>query len=168
MKVKNVIFLLTILIFLGLIGYIVLKNNQLENYHSNITRNIQNDLVQLESAIDYEIKNKWKNENTVLEKVEDIKEDIDLLMDYGKRTGELTNQQEQNLSTLRRIFSDLPDYSGFPNTVLTETEKKEFEKLITNLRAAGVGMNITYEISWNYLSKAINTLASNYYANGEL
>ncbi|SFE96358.1 hypothetical protein SAMN05216378_4516 [Paenibacillus catalpae] len=166
MKFKNVIFLLTILICLGLIGYIILKNNQLQNNHSNMTRNIQNDLVQLESAIDYEIKNKWKNENTVLEKVEDIKEDIDLLMDYGKRTGELTNQQEQNLSTLRRIFSDLPDYSGFPNTVLTETEKKEYEKLITNLRAAGVGMNITYEISWNYLSKAINTLASNYYANG--
>jgi hypothetical protein len=64
MKYKNSIIIISVLVNIVLFTYVYLKENQINNAYFNLSFGLQRDLVQLESAIDYQIKNNWKDENT--------------------------------------------------------------------------------------------------------
>lgn len=156
MKYKNIIIIISVLINIILLTYGGLKLNQLKNAFSNMS--LQVDLVQLESAIDYQVKNNWKEENTVLEKIEDIREGINYLMTTGENTGIISKGQENDLWKLYRYFSKYPDYTGFPNTKLNNNQKNELKELGDDLRSSGWGMNLGYSGDWKSFSNSINQL----------
>ena len=158
MKLKASVIIFSILLNIVLITYIYLKVNHLTNAYSNLSFGLQGDLVQLESAIDYQIKNNWKEENTVIEKIEDISESINYLMVTGKDSGLITKSQENDLWKLYRYFSNYPTYTGFPNTKLDNNKINELKELREDLRSAGWGMNLGYSSDWKSFSMKINAL----------
>jgi hypothetical protein len=158
MKFKNSIIIFSIILNIVLITYVLLKINHLNNAYSNLSFALQGDLVQLESAINYQIKNNWKDENTVIEKIEDINESINNLMVTGKDSGIITKTQENDLWKLFSFFSNYPTYTGFPNTKLDKNKINKLVELKEDLRPAGWGMNLGYNSDWESFSKKINTL----------
>jgi len=158
MKNRSSIFIFMLLIIILLISYMIMKENHLKGVYSNQSFRLQSDLVQLEGSIDYQIKNGWNNVDSVIEKIEDIREVINHLMVLGKDLGLITSQQEDDLWKLYKYFSNYPTYSGYPNT---ELDNKEIDKLIQlqeNLRSAGWGMNIGYSSDWTSFSEKIDEL----------
>jgi len=158
MKHLKKIIILSILINLIIVTYIVLKTNHLKSSYSNLSFELQNDLVQLESSIDYQIKNNWKEENTVIEKIEDVRESINYLMVTGKDLRIMSKSQESDLWKLYNFLSKFPTYSGYPNTKLDLNKINELILLGDNLQSAGWGMNIGYSSDWKSFSIKINTL----------
>ncbi len=157
MKSRKIL-IVSIVINIILLTIIMLKINQFEDTLSRLTLYLQSDLIQLESAIDYQNKNNWKEDNVVLEKIEDVKESINYVMVTGKDSDTITKQQEQDLWTLYNFLKKYPDYNGFPNTQLSETDRSKLVELGLKLRTAGWGMNMSYNGGWESFSKALRTL----------
>jgi hypothetical protein len=149
---------MSVLVNIVLFTYVYLKGNQINNAYFNLSFGLQGDLVQLESTLDYQIKNNWKDENTVLEKIEDIREGINYLMITGKDSGIISKNQEDDLWKLYRYFSKYPTYTGFPNTELKINQIEELTELRDDLRSAGWGMNLGYHGDWTSFSKKLNAL----------
>ena len=118
MKTKNIIIVVSIVINCVLIMYVFWKESHLREIYSGLSSGLQGDLVQLEITITYQMNNKWNDENTVLEKIEDVTEGIHQLMVTGKNTGMITKSQENDLWTLYKYFANFPTFTGFPNTKL--------------------------------------------------
>ncbi|MFC5405768.1 hypothetical protein [Cohnella soli] len=158
MKRFKIIFLLSIMINVIMVTYFVLKTNHLKSSYSNLCFELQNELVQLGSSIDYQIKNNWKEENTVIEKIEDVRESINYLMITGNDMGIMSKSQENDLWKLHNFISKFPIYSGFPNTKLDQNSINELIHLGEKLKSVGWGMNIGYSSDWNSFSTKVNTL----------
>lgn len=158
MKHLKKIIIFSILINLIMVSYIFLKTNHLKSSYSNLSFELQNDLVQLESSIDYQIKNNWQEESTVIEKIEDVIESINYLMVTGNDLGIMSKSQENDLWELNNLLSKFPTYSGFPNSKLDQSNINELILLGENLKSAGWGMNIGYSSDWKSFSKKINAL----------
>ncbi|GAB1156245.1 hypothetical protein YWY31_22700 [Paenibacillus illinoisensis] len=142
MKTKNIIIGVSIVINCALITYVFWKESHLREIYSGLSFGLQGDLVQLESTITYQMNNKWNDENTVLEKIEDVTEGIHQLMITGKNTGMITNSQENDLWTLYKYFAKFPTFTGFPNTKLDKDGINELTQLGDDLRSAGWGTNV--------------------------
>ena len=137
---------------------LITKNNRIDDAISSHTFQVQTDLVELESAIRYQMDQNWQDDNVVLEKMEDIKEELNSFMKIGQTLGRLTKEQERELSILYNYVSKYPDYTGVPNTVLSSTDRKKLEVLASNLPKAGWGMNISYSGDWDSFSEKLNKL----------
>lgn len=158
MKIKSVVIVISIILNIMLISYVYLKQNHLTGAYSNLSFELQHDLIQLESAINYQMDNNWNDENSVIEKIEDVRENISFLMSTGKDLGVISKSQEKDLWNLYKYFIDYPMYSGYPNTMLTNEEVNELIALQKHLRSAGWGMNIGYSSDWESFSKKIDSL----------
>jgi hypothetical protein len=158
MKKYKRIIIISIIINISLVSYLLLNRNHLNNVYSNLSLRLQGDLVQLEGAIDYQIKNDWKEVDTVIEKLEDIREGINFLMVTGKDLGLITKSQENDLWRLYRYFSNFPTYSGYPNTKIDNSDKEKLIMLHEDLRSAGWGMNLGYSSDWGSFRNKINEL----------
>lgn len=137
---------------------LITKNNRIDDAISSHTFQVQTDLVELESAIRYQMDQNWQDDNVVLEKMEDIKEELNSFMKLGQTLGRLTKEQERELSILYNYVSKYPDYTGVPNTVLSSADRKKLEVLASNLPKAGWGMNISYSGDWDSFSEKLNKL----------
>ncbi|MGF9698502.1 hypothetical protein [Paenibacillus sp. MABNR03] len=160
MKTKNIIIVISVLFNIILITYVLLKESHLKDVYSNLSFGLQNDLVQLESAMDYQNNNKWNDENVVLEKIEDVREGINQLMVTGINVGMITKSQENDLWTLYRHFANFPTYTGFPNTKLENNDINELIRLRDDLRSAGWGMDLGYSSDWASFSMKIEDLTN--------
>lgn len=158
MRIKKLLIVLSVFLNIGLITFLVLKEDHLTNAYSNLSFGLQGDLVQLEGAIDYQIQNNWSEGDTVIEKIEDIRESIQDLMVTGKDFGVISRKQEEDLWDLHRFFSKFPTYSGYPNTNLDHKSIEDLVQLKDDLRAAGWGMNLGYSSDWVSFSEKINDL----------
>lgn len=160
MKTKNIIIVVSIVFNIILITYVFWRENHLREIHSGLSFGLQGDLVQLESTIDYQMNNKWNDENMVLEKIEDITEGINQLMVTGKDAGMITKSQENDLWTLYRYFANFPTFTGFPNTKLDNDGINELIELGDDLRSAGWGTNLGYSSDWESFSMKIKDLTN--------
>ncbi|WP_143069338.1 hypothetical protein [Paenibacillus sp. OV219] len=158
MKYKKGIIIVSVLVNIILFTYVYLNVKHIKDAYSHLSFGLQGDLVQLESTIDYQIKNNWQEANMVLEKIEDIREDINYLMVTGKDSGLMSKSQENDLWNLYRYFSKYPTYTGYPNTNLNNNQKEELTKLKDDLRAVGWGMNLGYHGDWDSFSMRIDAL----------
>lgn len=158
MKIKNLVIVISVLLNLGLIAYVYSRADHLEDVYSGMSFNLQYELIQLEGTIGYQIENDWTEADTVIEKIEDINEEINTLMDTGKEMALISKEQEEDLWNLSRYFSQFPTYSGYPNTELTNSEMNELVELRNNLRSVGWGMHIGYSGDWGSFSTKINEL----------
>jgi hypothetical protein len=158
MKIRKTVIIVSVLINIIMITYVYLKVNHITSAYSNLSFGLQGDLVQLESSIEYQFKNDWKDEGSVIEKIEDIIESINNLMVTGKDLGIISKSQEDDLWKLYRYFSKFPTYTGFPNTKLDNKEITELVKLRDDLRSVGWGMNLGYSSDWESFSVKINDL----------
>ncbi|WP_454190125.1 hypothetical protein [Paenibacillus sp. Marseille-Q7038] len=137
---------------------LITKNNTIDDAISSHTFQIQVDLVELESAINYQMEQNWQDDNVVLEKLEDVKEELDSLMKIGQSLGRLTKEQEAELSIFYNYVSKYPDYTGVPNTVLSSEDRRKLAALASNLPKAGWGMNIGYSGDWDSFSEKLTKL----------
>ncbi|MEF3351900.1 hypothetical protein PV403_01805 [Paenibacillus sp. GYB006] len=137
---------------------LITNNNRIDDAISSHTFQVQTDLLELESAIRYQMDQNWQDDNVVLEKMEDIKEELNSFMKIGQTLGRLTKEQERELSILYNYVSKYPDYTGVPNTVLSSADRKKLEVLASNLLKAGWGMNIGYSGDWDSFSENLNKL----------
>lgn len=160
MKTKNIIIAVSIVINCVLIMYVFWKESHLREIYSGLSFGLQGDLVQLESTITYQMNNKWNDENTVLEKIEDVTEGIHQLMVTGKNTGMITNSQENDLWTMYKYFAKFPTYTGFPNTKLDNDGINELIRLGDDLRSAGWGTNVGYSGDWESFSMKVKGLTN--------
>ncbi|MGG4482320.1 hypothetical protein [Paenibacillus illinoisensis] len=160
MKTKNIIIGVSIVINCVLITYVFWKESHLREIYSGLSFGLQGDLVQLESTITYQMNNKWNDENTVLEKIEDVTEGIHQLMVTGKNTGMITNSQENDLWTLYKYFAKFPTFTGFPNTKLDKDGINELTQLGDDLRSAGWGTNVGYSGDWESFSMKVKDLTN--------
>lgn len=160
MKTKNIIIGVSIVINCVLIMYVFWKESHLREIYSGLSFGLQGDLVQLESTITYQMHNKWNDENTVLEKIEDVTEGIHQLMVTGKNTGMITNSQENDLWTLYKYFANFPTFTGFPNTKLDKDGINELIQLGDDLRSAGWGTNVGYSGDWESFSMKVKDLTN--------
>ncbi|MCM3206257.1 hypothetical protein [Paenibacillus illinoisensis] len=160
MKTKNIIIGVSIVINCVLITYVFWKESHLREIYSGLSFGLQGDLVQLESTITYQMNNKWNDENTVLEKIEDVTEGIHQLMVTGKNTGMITNSQENDLWTLYKYFAKFPTFTGFPNTKLDKDGINELTQLGDDLRSAGWGTNVGYSGDWESFSIKVKDLTN--------
>ncbi|GAK39224.1 hypothetical protein TCA2_1712 [Paenibacillus sp. TCA20] len=158
MKIKNIVIIISILLNLGLIAYIYSRSDHMEDVYSGMSFNLQHELIQLEGSIGYQIEKDWSEADTVIEKIEDINEDIDTLMDTGKALALISEEQEEDLWNLSRYFSQFPTYSGYPNTDLTASDMNELVELRNNLRSVGWGMHVGYSGDWDSFSAKIYEL----------
>lgn len=158
MRIKKLLIVLSVLLNISLITYLVLKEDHLTSAYSNLSFGLQGDLVQLEGAIDYQIQNNWSGDDTVVEKIEDIRESIQELMVTGKDFGVISRKQEEDLWDLHRFFAKYPTYTGYPNTKLDHKGIEDLVQLKDDLRAAGWGMNLGYSSDWNSFSEKIKLL----------
>ncbi|MBP1989567.1 hypothetical protein [Paenibacillus eucommiae] len=136
----------------------IMTNNRIDDTISRQAFKIHRDLVELESSITYQSDHNWKEENLVLEKIEDVQEDINSLKTIGKDIGRLSRKQEEDLWNLYNYLLKFPEYSGFPNKTLSTDERKLLEKLSKDLRQVGWGMNIGYSGGWESFSEKLNNL----------
>lgn len=157
-KIKKIIFIISILFNIVLITYVYLKANHLTNVYSNLSFGVQGNLVQLESAIEYQNSNNWKSTDVVIEKIEDVKESIDYLLITGKDAGVITKSQEDDLRKLSGFFLKYPTYTGFPNTKLDSNNINELKDLGMNLKSAGWETNLGYSGDWDSFSMKISAL----------
>lgn len=160
MKTKNIIIVVSIVINCVLIMYVFWKESHLREIYSGLSFGLQGDLVQLESTITYQMNNKWNDENTVLEKIEDVTEGINQLMVTGKNAGIITNSQENDLWTLYKYFANFPAFTGFPNTKLDNDGINELIQLGEDLRSAGWGTNVGYSGDWESFSMKVKDLTN--------
>lgn len=160
MKTKNIIIVVSIVINCFLITYVFWKESHLREIYSGLSFGLQGDLVQLENTITYQMNNKWHDENTVLEKIEDVTEGINQLMVTGKNAGIITKSQENDLWTLYRYFANFPTFTGFPNTTLDNGEINMLIQLGDDLRSAGWGANVGYSSDWESFSMKVKDLTN--------
>ncbi|MBY0217125.1 hypothetical protein [Paenibacillus illinoisensis] len=160
MKTKNIIIVVSIVINCVLIMYVFWKESHLREIYSGLSFGLQGDLVQLESTITYQMNNKWNDENTVLEKIEDVTEGINQLMVTGKNAGIITNSQENDLWTLYKYFANFPTFTGFPNTKLDKDGINELIQLGDDLRSAGWGTNVGYSGDWESFTMKVKDLTN--------
>lgn len=160
MKTKNIIIVVSIVINCILITYVFWRESHLREIYSGLSFGLQSDLVQLESTINYQMNNKWNDENTVLEKIEDVTEGINQLMVTGKNAGMITESQENDLWTLYKYFAKFPTFTGFPNTKLDNDGINELIQLGNDLRSAGWGTNIGYSSDWGSFSMKVKDLTN--------
>ena len=158
MKHIKIIIAFSCLLNVILIINLIVTNNRIDDTISRQTIKIQGDLVELESSITYQTEHKWKEENLVLEKIDDVQEDINVLMTIGKDIGRLSREQEEDLWNLYNYLTKFPEYSGFPNKTLSTDERKLLKKLSKDLRQVGWGMNIGYSGGWESFSEKLNNL----------
>ncbi|MCZ8521941.1 MULTISPECIES: hypothetical protein [Paenibacillus] len=138
------------------------KNNQAEAALARVAMITQNDLVELESAIAYEVEHEWKEESIILEKIEDVLQDLYTITATADEIGVLTEEQEAMLDHLRELLSGFPAYTGFPNTELSDSQRKDLEKLADSLRRAGWGMNLSYSGDWQSFERSARLLTDYY------
>lgn len=150
--------MISLLLNMILIMMLITNNNRIDDAISSHTFQVQTDLLELESAIRYQMDQNWQDDNVVLEKMEDIKEELNSFMKIGQTLGRLTKEQERELSILYNYVSKYPDYTGVPNTVLSSADRKKLEVLASNLLKAGWGMNIGYSGDWDSFSENLNKL----------
>ncbi|MCR8845048.1 hypothetical protein NQ117_15300 [Paenibacillus sp. SC116] len=149
MKLSKFIFALSIVLNIFLIAFSYFRYDANEKAFDDISTMMMSDFVELESAIDYQIKMKWVDESVILEKIEDIKENLYAIEVYGSGSG-LTNQQSNDdLMALEHFLSRYPEYTGFPNAELTKNEREELIQLRNKLRRAGLAMNISFTGGWD-------------------
>ncbi|MGO4106350.1 hypothetical protein [Paenibacillus sp. YAF4_2] len=158
MNSKNLIIIISILLNLALTTYVYLKVNHLTDVYSNLSIGLQSDLVQLESAIEYQNENNWKEADNIIEKIEDVKESINYLLVTGKDTGLITKTQESDLWKLSSYFLNYPTYTGSSNIKLDSNNINELKELGDDLKSAGWEMNKGYSGDWESLSMKISTL----------
>lgn len=158
MKNNKIIIAFSCLLNVFLIINLIVTNNRIDDTISIQTFKIQGDLVELESSITYQAEHKWKEENLVIEKIDDVQEDINSLITIGKDIGKLSREQEEDLWNLYSYLTKFPEYSGFPNKILSTDERKLLEKLSKDLRQVGWGMNIGYSGGWESFSEKLNNL----------
>ncbi|TVX88158.1 hypothetical protein [Paenibacillus agilis] len=158
MKLFKFLFALSIILNIFLVSFSYLRNDANEKAFNNVSTMMMSDFVELESAIDYQIKMNWTDESVVLEKMEDIRGNLYTIEVFGSGSGLLNQQMHNDLEAFEQFLSQYPEYTGFPNAELSEKERRELIQLRDQLRRAGLGMNMSFTGGWDSLLNSMKII----------
>ncbi|MBD8501235.1 hypothetical protein [Paenibacillus arenosi] len=149
MRLFKAIFAVSICLNVLFLAFSYIRYDSNEEALNHAATMVMHDFIELESAIDYQIKMNWVDESVILEKIEDILENLHMIEVYGSQSDLIDKQSNKELIAIAHVLSRYPEYTGFPNAQLTEKERKAFIQLRDKLRRAGLGMNMSFTGGWD-------------------
>ncbi|MQR85072.1 hypothetical protein GFV16_03835 [Bacillus megaterium] len=121
---------------------------------------VQYKLVELNGLIEYQKKNDWPDPNLVTTQLGDVLNGLDVATNSGKYSNWLSNDER---TTMERLDNELRQYSHdelYKFSVLTQSDKNDFEDLQLKLQNVGFGMNMTIIQDWKiFINKSEKLLA---------
>ncbi|MEM4991984.1 hypothetical protein WKH56_05540 [Priestia sp. SB1] len=154
-KQKN-IFVISMLVNLFLvvcliIGYLKISSAHKELFYSEV----QYKLVELDGLIEHQKKNAWSEPNLVTTKLSDVLNGLDAATNNGKHSGWLSKDDQMVMEHLDMALRQYPHDELYKFSVLTKSNKDEFEELQLKLKKVGFGMNMTISNDWkSFITKS--------------
>ncbi|WP_281886615.1 hypothetical protein [Paenibacillus sp. YYML68] len=100
----------------------------------------------------------WSQAHHVTEKLDDVMESVSIAIVVASRTGQLEDEVGAALDNLYSYLSPYKKDSGYPNTVLSDSERDEFVELAKRLREAGWGMKQGYHSGFDSFIEKVGGL----------
>ncbi|MED4404114.1 hypothetical protein [Metabacillus fastidiosus] len=160
-KKQKTIFVISLLVNALLIvclaiGYLRISLVHKELFYSEV----QYKLVELDGLIEHQKKNDWSDPNLVTTQLGDVLNGLDVAINSGKYSSWLSNNERMTMERLDYTLRLYPHDELYKFSVLTESDKKEFEDLQSKLKNVGFGMNMTISKDWKtFINKSEKLLA---------
>lgn len=147
-KQKN-IFVFSIVInavFIGCLigGYLKTSLAHKELFYSEV----QYKLVELDGLIEHQKENGWSEPNLVTTQLDDVLNGLSVATNSGRYTGWLSNDVQVTMERLNHMLGEYPHDELYMFSVLTQSDKEEFEDLQSKLQTVGLTMNMTVDNDW--------------------
>ncbi|MFF2753118.1 hypothetical protein ACFVR1_05090 [Psychrobacillus sp. NPDC058041] len=148
-KKQKTIFVVSILanallIVCLVIGYLKMSLVHKELFYSEV----QYKLVELDGLIEHQKKNDWSEPNLVTTQLGDVLNGLDVATNSGKYSGWLSNDERTTMERLDNALRQYPHDELYKFSVLTQSDKNDFEDLQSKLQNVGFGMNMTISNDW--------------------
>lgn len=141
---KKVLFRISIalnILLIAIVAWGFIKMNTAKE--QVILTEVQQNLVELEGLIAYQIDGNWSEPNLVTTELGDVLNGLWLGMTTAKQLGLLSKNDKEVLEGLYSKLNRYPNDELYRFADLTEEDKKNFEDLQKILREVGLGLNIT-------------------------
>ncbi|TPF18410.1 hypothetical protein [Priestia megaterium] len=121
---------------------------------------VQYKLVELNGLIEYQKKNEWPDPNLVTTQLGDVLNELDVATNSGKYSNWLSNDERTIMERLDNILRQHSHDELYKFSVLTQSDKNDFEDLQLKLQNVGFGMNMTISQDWKtFINKSEKLLA---------
>lgn len=160
-KKQKTIFVISLLVnallIVGLVvGYLKMNLVHKELFYSEV----QYKLVELDGLIEHQKKNDWSESNLVTTQLGVVLNGFDVATNSGKYSGWLSNNDRMTMERLDNALRQYPHDELYAFSVLTQSDKDNFEDLQSKLQNVGFGMNMTISNDWKtFINKSEKLLA---------
>lgn len=148
-KKQKTIFVVSLLINALLIVCLVIGYLKMSLVHKELFYSeVQYKLVELDGLIEHQKQNDWSEFNLVTTQLGDVLNGLDVATNSGKYSGWLSNDERMTMERLDNALRQYPHDELYKFSVLTQSDKNDFEDLQSKLQNVGFGMNMTISNDW--------------------
>lgn len=160
-KKQRTVFVISLLVNVLLIVCLVVGYLKMDLVHKELFYSeVQYKLVELDGLIEHQKKNDWSEPNLVTTQLGDVLNGLDVATDSGKYSGWLSNNERMTMERLDNALRQYPHDELYEFSVLTQSDKDNFEDLQSKLQNVGFGMNMTISNDWKtFINKSEKLLA---------
>lgn len=145
-----------VLVVCLIIGYMKLSLVHRELFYSEVQYN----LVELDGLIEQQKMKNWPEPNLVTTQLGDVLNGLEVATNSGKYSGWLSNNDRMIMERLNNALRQYPHDGLYKFSVLTQSDKSDFEDLQSKLQDVGFGMNMTISNDWeSFINKSDKLLA---------
>lgn len=160
-KKQKTIFGLSLVINAFLIVYLVNGFLQMSLNHKELFYSeVQFKLIELDGLIENQKENDWTEPNLVTTQLGDVLNGIHVATSSANYTGWLNNDDQETMESLNNTLSQYPHDELYEFSVLTQSDKNDFEDLQLKLQNVGIGMNMTSNNDWESFIERVEELLS--------
>lgn len=160
-KKQKTIFVVSLLINALLIVCLVIGYLKMNLVHKELFYSeVQYKLVELDGLIEHQKQNDWSESNLVTTQLGDVLNGLDVATNSGKYSGWLSNDERMTMERLDNALRQYPHDELYKFSVLTQSDKNDFEDLQSKLQNVGFGMNMTISNDWKTFIKKSGKLLS--------
>lgn len=148
-KKLKTIFVISLLLNSLLIGGLIVGYLKMNLVHKELFYSeVQYKLVELDGLIEHQKENNWSEPNLVTTQLGDVLNGLDVAMNSGSYSGWLSNDDRTTMERIDNALRQYPHDEIYKFSVLTQSDKNNFEDLQTKLQNVGFGMNMTILNDW--------------------
>lgn len=137
-------------------GFLQMSLNHKELFYSEV----QYKLIELDGLIENQKENDWTEPNLVTTQLGDVLNGINVATSSANYTGWLKNDDQETMESLNNTLSQYPHDELYEFSVLTQSDKNDFEDLQLKLQNVGFGMNMTSYNDWEFFIDSVEELLS--------
>ena len=160
-KKQKTIFVVSLLVNVLLIVCVVIGYLKISLVHKELFYSeVQHKLVELAGLIEHQKKNDWSEPNLATTQLGDVLNGLDVATNSGKYSGWLSNDERMTMERLDYALRQYPHDELYKFSILTQSDKNDFEDLQSKLQNVGFGMNMTISNDWKtFINKSEKLLA---------